>query len=153
MTMILREYNPSDCEQIAELFYQTVHAVNARDYTKEQLDVWATGEVDLAKWDRLFQKHYTLVALIDTQLVGFGDIDETGYLDKLYVHKDHQGEGIATAICDKLEQSVHAETLVTHASITAKGFVEHRGYHIGREQKVIRGGIPLTNYVMQKPRS
>ncbi len=34
--MQLREYSPSDCEQIAELFYNTVHSVNAKDYTKEQ---------------------------------------------------------------------------------------------------------------------
>ena len=45
--MQLREYRPSDCEQLAELFYQTVHSVNAKDYTKEQLDVLATGKVDL----------------------------------------------------------------------------------------------------------
>ena len=38
--MQLREYQPSDCAQMAELFYQTVHSVNAKDYTKEQLDAW-----------------------------------------------------------------------------------------------------------------
>ena len=31
--MQLREYMTSDCEQLAELFYQTVHSVNAKDYT------------------------------------------------------------------------------------------------------------------------
>ena len=36
--MQLREYQPSDCAQMAELFYQTVHSVNAKNYTKEQLD-------------------------------------------------------------------------------------------------------------------
>lgn len=32
----IRAYCPDDCEKLAELFYQTVHTVNARDYTKEQ---------------------------------------------------------------------------------------------------------------------
>ena len=45
--MQLREYQPSDCAQMAELFYQTVHSVNAKNYTKEQLDAWTIGEVDL----------------------------------------------------------------------------------------------------------
>ena len=45
--MQLRKYTPSDCGVMAELFYQTVHSVNAQDYTREQLDAWATGEVDL----------------------------------------------------------------------------------------------------------
>ena len=35
--MVIRRYQPSDCGQMAELFYQTVHSVNAKDYTKEQL--------------------------------------------------------------------------------------------------------------------
>lgn len=30
----------SDCDQLARLFFQTVHSVNEKDYTKEQLDVW-----------------------------------------------------------------------------------------------------------------
>lgn len=55
----LREYITSDCEKLAELFYQTVHSVNSKDYTKEQLDVWATGTVDLKEWDKSFLKHYS----------------------------------------------------------------------------------------------
>lgn len=49
--MLFREYQASDCKEITELFYNTVHKVNAKDYTKEQLDVWATGQVDLQKWN------------------------------------------------------------------------------------------------------
>ena len=78
----------------------------------------------------------------------FGDIDETGYLDRLYVRADMQGEGVATAICDRLESIVEG-TIVTHASITAKPFFEKRGYAIVREQQVERRGILLTNYVME----
>lgn len=41
--MLLRAYQPSDLEELAALFYDTVHRVNARDYTPQQLDAWATG--------------------------------------------------------------------------------------------------------------
>ena len=101
--MQLREYRPSDCEQLAELFYQTVHSVNAKDYTKEQLDVLATGKVDLDEWNSSFLKHKTLVAVEDDKIVGFVDMDNTGYLDRLYVHKDYQRKGVASAICDALK--------------------------------------------------
>ena len=50
--MIIREYQSSDCKALTELFYNTVHTVNAKDYTKEQLDAWATGKVDLKKWKK-----------------------------------------------------------------------------------------------------
>lgn len=49
--MQIRKYRPSDCRELAELFYDTVHTVNAGDYTKEQLDAWTTGHVDLEAWD------------------------------------------------------------------------------------------------------
>ena len=63
--MQIRKYRPSDCRELAELFYDTVHTVNAGDYTKEQLDAWTTGHVDLEAWDRSFREHHTLVALED----------------------------------------------------------------------------------------
>lgn len=149
--MTLREYRPSDCKEITELFYHTVHTVNAKDYTREQLHVWATGQVDLDKWNQSFQDHYTIVAVEKDVLVGFGDIDSTGYLDRLFVHADHQRKGIAAAICDRLEQAVSG-TITTHASITAKPFFEKRGYKVVKEQQVERQGIALTNFVMEKTR-
>lgn len=36
--MEIRAYRREDIKEIAELFYNTVHTVNAADYTEEQLD-------------------------------------------------------------------------------------------------------------------
>ena len=149
--MQLREYITSDCEQLSKLFFQTVHSVNAKDYTKEQLDVWATGTVDLKEWDKSFTEHYTIVAIDNNIIVGFGDIDKTGYLDRLYVHADYQGKGVATAICNRLEQAVQGK-ITTHASITAKPFFEKRGYKVVKEQQVERQVIYLINFCMEKNR-
>lgn len=151
--MIIRRYHPSDCEEIAELFYQTVHVVNAGDYTKEQLDAWAAGDVDLEEWNQSFLEHFTVVAVEQDRIVGFGDIDNSGYLDRLYVHSDFQNQGIASVICDALEKAVDGKKLVTHASITAKNFFEHRGYKAVKEQQVMRNGVYLTNYRMVKERA
>ncbi|MGN0613013.1 MAG: GNAT family N-acetyltransferase [Porcipelethomonas sp.] len=148
--MIIRKYEASDCEQLAELFYQTVHTVNADDYTSEQLDVWADGNVDLKEWNKSFLAHNTVVCIMNGAIVGFGDIDNTGYLDRLFVHKDYQKQGVASAICDELEQAVTGHKIITHASITAKPFFEQRGYKTLKKQQVIRNGISLTNYVMMK---
>jgi len=149
--MVIREYQPLDCEVLAELFYNTVHTVNVKDYTKEQLDVWAAGIIDLEKWNQSFEEHYSLVAIDDEVIVGFGDINKAGYLDRLFVHSDYQRKGIATAICNELEQAVQ-ESIVTHASITARPFFEKRGYKVIKEQQVERQGIFLTNYIMEKER-
>lgn len=37
--MIVRKYQSLDCEEMAQLFYDTVHTINRKDYSKEQLDV------------------------------------------------------------------------------------------------------------------
>ena len=146
--MFIREYISSDCEQIAELFYQTVHTINAKDYAQEQLCAWATGHMDLSAWNKSFLEHNTCVAVKNDIIVGFGDIDDTGYLDRLFVHRDYQRQGVATALCDKLETGF--DIITTHASITAKPFFLHRGYRVIKEQQVVRNGISLTNYVMEK---
>lgn len=59
--MTLRDYTKTDCAELAELFYDTVHTVNAKDYTQEQLDAWATGKVNLEAWNESFQAHHTVV--------------------------------------------------------------------------------------------
>lgn len=147
--MKIRKYKQSDCKELAELFYNTVHIVNAKDYTEEQLNVWAAGEADLEKWNISLQEHFSIVAVDNGIIVGFGDIDNTGYLDRLFVHADYQRKGIATAICNQLEQATKVN-ITTHASITAKPFFEKRGYKVVKEQQVERQGVFLTNFIMKK---
>ena len=88
------------------------------------------------------------MAEVAGEIAGFGDIDRGGYLDRLYIHKCFQRMGIASALCDRLE-AVPAPVITTHASITARGFFEKRGYRVVKEQQVERHGILLTNYIME----
>ena len=150
MSLTVRPYRPSDCPILAELFYQTVHGVCGQDYTPEQLDAWADGQVDLAAWDASFLAHHTLVAEEAGKILGFADMDAAGYLDRLYVHRDHQGQGVATALCDALEAACPVKVFTTHASLTAQSFFEGRGYRVLRRQTVVRRGVALDNYVMEK---
>ena len=151
LAVTLRPYRPEDCPALAALFYETVHTVNAAHYTPAQLDAWAPAcGPDLAAWDKSFRAHRTLVAELDGRLAGFGDLDPAaGYLDRLYVHKDLQGRGVATALCNALEEAA-AGPVVTHASVTARPFFARRGYRVLRAQQVERRGVTLANYVMEK---
>lgn len=149
--MLIRKYQSSDCKELVELFYNTVHTINTKDYTKEQVDAWAPRQIDLKAWNQSLQEHFSMVAVENDTIIGFGDIDKTGYLDRLYVHFEYQGNGIATALCNQLETAVQGN-IVTHASITARPFFEKRGYKVVKEQQVERQGIFLTNFVMIKER-
>ncbi|MCB2291377.1 GNAT family N-acetyltransferase [Clostridium sp. CS001] len=151
--MEIRKYQNTDFDEIAELFYNTVHSINLKDYSQVQVDVWATGKLDTNRWNKSLLENYSIVAIEGRQIVGFGDIDKTNYLDRLYVHKDFQGRGVATAICDELEKQANGDTISVHASITAKPFFEKRGYKVLKEQQVEVSGVFLINYVMEKHRN
>ena len=67
------------------------------------MEAWAAGEADLLTRDSWFQRLYTLVAEAGGRIVGYGNVEDTGYLDHLFVRWDCQGQGIAAALCDALE--------------------------------------------------
>lgn len=151
--MYLRPYTSHDFQKIIELFYNTVHAINKKDYTVAQLNAWAPKDMEVSKWQNSLSEHYTLVCENQGMIVGFGDIDESGYLDRLYVHKDYQRCKVATMIVDALEEharQTYIKMIVTDASITARPFFEKRGYEVIRQQKVERRGEALINFKMKK---
>lgn len=146
--MILRRYNDCDFGAAAKLLYETVHAVNAKDYNLEQLNAWAKSADVLSPRRADLLRQNTLIAEIGGVTVGFASMDNCGYLDFLYVHKDYQNQGVATALCDELEKPF--SKITTYASVTAKSFFEKRGYCVVREQEAERYGVKLKNYFMLK---
>lgn len=148
----LRPYEEGDLEGVLGLFYDTVHQVCRRDYTKEQLWAWADGKPDSEAWGSSLKAHETVTAWLGESLAGFGDLDGD-YLDRLYVHKNYQGLGIGSRIVRELEgRAARAgqRRVRTHASLTARPFFEARGYRVQKEQQVERKGVGLTNFVMEK---
>lgn len=144
----IRRYTEDDLTAVCELFYETIHSVNAKDYSPRQLFAWARDKNSLrARREDLLQQK-TFVAEAGGKTVGFGSIDKNGCLDLLYVHKDFQRSGIATALCDVLERGF--SELKTYASVTAKPFFERRGYTVIKRQEVERLGVRLVNYEMRK---
>ena len=98
--MELRRYRSSDLAMMSILFYETINEVNSNDYNQEQCLAWAPDQKVLLDRDQFFSSLYTVVAVSDHLIVGYGNIDDTGYLDHLFVHKDYQGAHIASMICD-----------------------------------------------------
>lgn len=146
----LRPYRPQDCPEPIELFQNTVRTINARDYSPEQREAWISNP-DPWKWNQSFLQHRSIVAWKNHEIAGFADLDEKqNLLDHLFVAADHQKEGIASALSDILESACNGAVIHTEASITARPFFESRGYRVIREQQVLRKGVSLTNYLMEK---
>ncbi len=149
--MELRPYRPADCPALLELFRQSVHRAAAGEYTPAQLAAWAPEALDAAAWHARLAAHVTLLAYRAGRLAGFGDVDPAdGYLDHLYVHPDCLRQGVATALCDALEAAVPGPRIRTDASRTARPFFLRRGYRVLRAQQVLRRGVWLENFAMEK---
>ena len=84
--------------------------------------------------------------------MGFANWDRADHFDCLYVHKDFQGQGIASLLAGEIERRARLVTPAIHveASITAKPFFEKRGYLVKRAQLVERFGQKLKNFIMEK---
>lgn len=151
--MKTRLYKPTDLEKILQLYYDNIHTVCAKDYTIEQLDAWAPEKPDVYRWEAALNKNHTLVVEDSGEIIGFGDIGETGYLDRLYVKDNYLNQGIATLILKQLEKYAKTKGIVfinTAASITSKAFFEKRGFVVLDEQIVERRGVRLKRYLMEK---
>ena len=150
--MILRKYRSNDCPEMLKLFYDTVHEINKKDYSSEQLDAW-TSDIIFDKWDKSFLSNNTIVAEKNGIIAGFGDMDNNGYLDRLYVNKDYQNMGVGSAIINELEKTAVSNGVfcfTTYSSITAKPFFIKHDYRVLKENTVLKNGIEMRNYFMEK---
>ncbi|TCZ74444.1 GNAT family N-acetyltransferase [Flaviaesturariibacter aridisoli] len=149
----IRRATAADATALGALYRDTITSVNSRDYSAEQVAVWAGRSQRTESLLQRIESQYFLVAEEDGQPTGFGSITAGGFLDMLFVHKDHQGKGIANALVDMLESYAvrHDALLLTaEVSITARPFFEKKGFEIVQEQQVAIDGVPLTNFKMRK---
>ncbi|MDO5042219.1 MAG: GNAT family N-acetyltransferase [Slackia sp.] len=142
----------------ARLFCDCVHASNAADYTKRQLEAWAPN--DVASLDQLASRLcecYAVVAMQRKHMAGFGTVvfrdDGEAELDMLYVMPAMQGEGLGSRIVDGLEREAilrGAVSIRAFVSLTARSFFEGRGYEFVRNNIAMRRGVALLNHLMRK---
>lgn len=153
MPLALRSYRDGDTPALIALFRETIHNVNRRDYSPAQLAAWAPAEIDEAVWAARQAENHTLLAEIDGAPVGFAELTAEGHLHMLFVHKDHQGEGIASALLTAVEDRARAaghREIITDASLTAQPFFERHGFRRLVDQEVDRNGQTLRNCRMAK---
>jgi len=147
--MIIRSYAKADADMLLNLFQQTIKTVNREHYSTEQLDIWS-GQ---AGWINRLEHNVTLVATIQSYIVGFITMKDDGLIDLLYTHKNFQRQGIASALLKAIEARAYTlglTALQTEASITAEPFFEAQGFRIVKKQQKKVQEIAFTNYYMTK---
>ncbi|AFZ26222.1 acetyltransferase, N-acetylglutamate synthase [Cylindrospermum stagnale PCC 7417] len=151
--MKVRTYEIGDTQEIIKLFYNTVHGVNIRDYTKEQVDAWAPANIDIEVWMRSLSSNFTYVAEKDGKIIGFGNLEDNGHIDRFFCHQDFQRRGVGTQLLANIESKARdlgIKQLFTEASITAKPFFASKKFIVVKKQEVELRGQKFINFVMEK---
>lgn len=141
---------------IATLFHRAVHSIDRSIYTEEQQEAWAPTPPDMILWKKRLAQKRPYLAIIDDQMVGFMELDEDGHIDCAYTDPDYQQRGIASALLTYVEaraKSFGVGRLYVEASKVARPFFEKRGFQLVRENEIIRRGVVLINYSLEKPLS
>lgn len=157
----IRRASPEDLAELRRLYIDTVTTINAKDYTQEQITAWIKPwfEPEAPTRDgRTFAdkitEQYFIVAIIDNVIAGFTSLEDDGYLDFMYVHKDFQRHGVAKALLTELENYANQKGIKELNSIVSKtafGFFSKYGFEKIREDVVeVRGAVFHDNIMVKK---
>ena len=148
----LRKYTPSDAFPLLCLFRDTVHRVNCRDYTPEQIAAWAPDDLPLEPWANRFKGKVAFVAHDNDTIAGFADMTTCGHLDRLFVSANFQRQGVARQLLRAIVRSAHQlqlNEITTDASITAKPFFLAESFVVVSEQSVLCRSQRMNNFKMR----
>lgn len=151
--MEIRRFKVGEESEIWTLFYETVHKVNAKDYTRQQIEAWAPSAQLPKRWIQRLKQKKPFVALFEGRIIGLAELENDGHIDCFYCAHDFQRKGVGKALFSKIEQEASQmgiSKLFTEASITAVEFFKSRGFEMSGKQIVEYNGEKFTNYAMYK---
>jgi len=149
----IRPYAEGDAPDCHEVMYQAVHRGAAATYSAEERAAWAPPGPMPPDWPDRLARQITRVAIRDARLGGFLTLGRDGHLDLFYVLPEEMGRGTAAQLYEAAEEAARGLGLAwmtTGASWLARSFLLRRGWQHVARQSVIRAGVPLTNFRMEK---
>ncbi|WP_198306345.1 GNAT family N-acetyltransferase [Arcobacter vandammei] len=152
MNFKIANYDKKYLKQIVELFTNTVHNINKKDYTKEQLNAWANLNYNLSIWEKRFEKSKPCLCILEDEVLGFCEYYD-GYIDCFYVHFKYQNCGIGKLLLNhilKLAKNENIDKIEVDTSITAKPFFEKFGFKEIKKNIVKRDDVELVNFSIEK---
>ncbi len=149
----IRNASGNDIPAITELFYNCINNICIKEYTKDQIQIWANQAKNDAIWEFKIQKDFFIVVEIDSEIVGFGSLEPEGCVDLLYVHHGYQNRGIASKIIATIENEAKDKGLLkvwTDSSSIALPFFLKKNYQIERKYEKKVQGILFSNTILSK---
>ena len=123
-------------------------AVPEHLYTLEQKRAWLP---DRSRLQEKLRSGETLVAAEAARVLGYMVLRADGDLDMAYVAPDHQRRGVGQLLLRSVlarAEELRLGRVFTRASHAAKPLFERGSFGVVRENRVLRAGQELTNWIM-----
>ena len=150
----IRDYQSEDVQALASIYYNTIHRINIQHYTKEQVDVWAPAtSLETEGWAKKFSRTKPIIATAGDEIVGFAEFEPNGHIDCFYCHHEWIRKSIGSALMKEIllrAKNSHIHLIFAEVSITAKPFFEKWGFNVVTQQTIVRMGVELTNFKMER---
>lgn len=151
--MIIRKMYDGEIYRVIELISDTVHAICRNDYTEEEINAWIPHKMNAMRFWESLSGCLNLVATDSGKIVGFISVDKSGFINRLFTHKDYQGRGIATRLLEEAElwaKKKRLSALSLDSSKTAEGFYIHKGFVKSGVSVMEREGVIFKSSTMKK---
>jgi putative acetyltransferase len=149
----LRTFRSGDGPALRAVFESAIHGTARRDYSQEQVDAWAPREHDAADWAEHMRDLAPFVACVDEAIVGYADVQPTGYIDHFFVAAEAGGQGVGGTLMRRLlarAEELRLPALTSNVSLTAQPFFAHFGFEVVEHRVVDVRGVSLRNAAMRK---
>lgn len=151
--MNVRRYKPGEEGRLWQLYHDTTHIINSRDYTPEQCERWAPALTDMTEWKRRIRAKNPFVAVENGKILGFAELENDGHIDYFYCDHERQRRGIGSRLYEAIENEARRmEIPRLHAavSVSAKAFFLRMGFRVVKEQDNLICGAVAPNFIMEK---
>jgi putative acetyltransferase len=149
----IRRYQPGEEAALFEIFHSAVHLIASRDYTAEQVNAWAPRDQDPGRWQRKVRAINPFIAELNGELVGYADLQSSGYIDHFYVSGLHPRRGIGSLLMTRLLQEAEylgARVLTSDVSKTAQPFFQKFGFVVVEQRHPECFGVIVPNALMRR---
>ncbi len=154
--MHIRPYRTPDAAGTLRVFERAIRETALSHYTAAQVEAWLGAPRDLDAWGAERARVHTYVAEAEppeSDVIGFADLDDGGYVDRLFVSPDAARRGVAAALLGRVAEEARLRgirRLSTHASLVARPVFERAGFVVVGPETVARGGEQLARFRMER---
>jgi putative acetyltransferase len=151
----IRPYGQRDARDLADVFFRSVRQAARSDYTAAQVRAWLPERPSPALMhQRAGDGRMVMVAADERdRVIGYIDLEKSGHIDHLFCAPEAVGQGVASRLYDAAEAAARTQgigRLYVEASEPARRMFERKGFTVLARQDLIRHGVAIHNYQMEK---